>query len=217
MAAHVAGRDRQAPGTPPFDADREELRMPAREDRPLRAEEHLAVGREAADDVVAGVPGQPRRLAALGGDHVDVVVAVVAGRERDVLAIGREIRVLLLARVRRDPPGIPAVGVGHPDVVGVDERDLPLGDRRRGQQPRVGCVQGVRHDRDESDREHARDRRRRHPDSSHSRHGCLLAGCQIQWKDRMPVIRHRPPIIEQVTARGEPLPLAETPATRPGG
>ena len=138
---HVARGDRQATGDSAIDTDREELRMPAREGRALRAEEHLAVGREAADDVVAGMPGQPRRLAPLGGDHVDVVVAVVAGREGDVLAVGREIRVLLLAGVRRHPPGILAVGIGHPDVVGIGERDLPFGDRRRGQQPRVRCVE----------------------------------------------------------------------------
>ena len=127
-------------GTPPVDADGEELGVPAREDRPLRAEEHLAVGREAADDVVAGVPGQPRRLAPFDRDHVDVDVAVVAGGEGDVLAVGREVRVLLLAGVRGQPPRVGPVGAGHPDVVGVDERDLPLGDRRRREQPGVGRV-----------------------------------------------------------------------------
>ena len=67
-------------GNAALDADGEELRMPPREDRPLRGEEHLAVGREAADDVVSGVPGQTPRLAPFDRDDVDVDVAVVARR-----------------------------------------------------------------------------------------------------------------------------------------
>ncbi len=88
------------------------------------------------------MPGQALRLAPFHRDHVDVDVAVVAGGEGDVLAVGSEMRVLLLAGMRGQPPGAGPIGIGHPDVVGVDERDLPLGDRRRRQQPGVGRVDG---------------------------------------------------------------------------
>ena len=97
--SHVGGRDRHWLGNTSRDADREELGVPAREDRALRAEQNFAVGGKPAHDVLAGVPGQPRRLAPLRGNHIDVHVAIIAGREGDVLAVRREVRVPLLARV----------------------------------------------------------------------------------------------------------------------
>ena len=56
--------------------------------------------------------------------------------------------------------GLRSVRVGHPDVVGIDERDLSLGDRRRLKQAGVGCLDGGRTDRNhrQSDRESRRDR-----------------------------------------------------------
>ena len=78
--AHVAGRNRKRLGNASLDAHGKELRMPARKDRALRGEEHLAVGREAPDDVVSGMPRQALGLAPFHRNHVDVNVAVVTAR-----------------------------------------------------------------------------------------------------------------------------------------
>ena len=142
-------------GTPPLHVDHEELGMPAREDRSLRAEDDLACRSEAADDVVAGMPCQTSRLAAFGGDHINIDISVVTAGERDVPSVRREVRVLLGPGVRCDSPGVRSIGSGHPDVIGVDERDLALGDRRRREQPGVADSRRRRANRDyrQSDRE----------------------------------------------------------------
>ena len=158
-------------GNAPLHRHGEELRMPTREDRPLRGEEHVPLGSEAADQVVAGVPGQPGRLAAVDGNRVNVEVAVVRRGERDRLAVGRESRPALHARVRGQPARSRAVGLGRPDVVGVDERDLAHGDRRRGQQPRVARIDGPSRGRRRRNSDRACDYGpRKHPERSAPRH-----------------------------------------------
>ena len=79
-------------------------------------------------------------LPPVGGDGVDVDVAVVLGAEGDGLAVGREDGVRLDADVGGEPAGVLAVEVGDPEVVGVDEGDSLGRDRRHGQEPGVGDV-----------------------------------------------------------------------------
>ena len=98
--------------------------------RPRRAgaaggEDHAgAVGGPAAHLVRQRVPGQAHGLAAGRGHHVDVGVAVVLARERHQAAVGREMGIGLGAGEGGQAPGVAAVAVDDPDVVGVHEGDL---------------------------------------------------------------------------------------------
>ena len=86
--------------------------------------------RPAERDVGIGMPRQPLRHAALGGDHEHVGVAVVLAGERDPFAVGRERRIRLDARPRRQSPRL-AAGARHaPEIAGEDEDDLRGAERR---------------------------------------------------------------------------------------
>ena len=105
----------------------------------------LPVGRESLDDVGAGMPGEPRRHAALGRDDVDVGVAVVLRAERD-RSVGRERRIRFQAVVGRQPPDGAAVQARRPEVSGVDERDLLAvgrGLRKEARIRDVDCCSGA--------------------------------------------------------------------------
>ena len=84
--------------------------------RAVRGPGHDDVVRpHAVAEVVAGVGrgvGQAHRLAAVGGDGVDLRVAVVLAGEGDRAAVGREARKHFIARVRRQPSGL-AARSGH--------------------------------------------------------------------------------------------------------
>ena len=70
-------------------------------------------------------------------DRVDVRVPIVLGAERDQVPVRGKDRVGLDADVAGQPAGVLAVSAGDPQVVGVDERDVPGGHRRHGQQAGV--------------------------------------------------------------------------------
>ena len=84
--------------------------------RAVRGPGHDDVVRpHAVAEVVAGVGrgvGQAHRLAAVGGDGVDLRVAVVLAGEGDRAAVGRKARKHFIARVRRQASGL-AARSGH--------------------------------------------------------------------------------------------------------
>ena len=55
-----------------------------------REEDRLAVRREAANGISAGMPGEPGWRAAGRGDGIDVEIAVVLSTEGDGLAVGEK-------------------------------------------------------------------------------------------------------------------------------
>ena len=131
-AAPAASRPRRSTGTVQKRGRR------GRRRGPRRREEHArAVGRPALHQVGAGMPGEPRRLAAVGRHHVDVGVAGVLRAERQRAAVGRELRMARLALEARDPPGRAAGALHDPDVAGVGKRDVRGAHRRHAQHARV--------------------------------------------------------------------------------
>ena len=131
-------RDRQLRRHPAGQRHREQLAVPGREDVAVRREQdRIALRREPADHVRAGVVRQPGGRAAVHRQGVHVGVAVVLGAEREERAVRREDRVRLDAEVGGQPLGVLAVEVGGPQVFAVDERDLLRADGRHRQQPRV--------------------------------------------------------------------------------
>ncbi len=71
--------------------------------------------------------GEPQRLAAQRRHGVDVGVAVVVGAEGDRRAVRREAWERLLAAGGAEALGCSAGLRHHPDVAGVDEGDVRLG------------------------------------------------------------------------------------------
>ena len=128
-----------------LDGHGEELRKAAGEHRARRGEEdRLAVGGEALDDVGARMPGQALRHAALGGDDVDVGIAFVLSGEGDPVAVGREGGARFDADVGGQALHVAAVRVAGPQIVGVDEGDLPGADGGFSQEPGVVNVESGR-------------------------------------------------------------------------
>ena len=83
------------------------------------AEEQVAVGGPVAEPFARRVMGDASGHSALGGDHVDVAVAVIVSDERDLAAVGRKTR----DRLRR-PRERRGAGRSHP-------RPAPARDRCR--------------------------------------------------------------------------------------
>jgi hypothetical protein len=83
---------------------------------------------------VRRIEGQLLGLAAIGGHHVDLFVAVVLAGEGDPLAIGRELREQFHAGVRGQPRGRAAGRVHHPQVAAVAEDDAVVVNVRKAQQ-----------------------------------------------------------------------------------
>ncbi len=80
---------------------------------------------------------------ATGRRHdIDIDVAVVVGLEGDAVAVGREAGEPLLAGGRAQPRGYPA-GLGNdPDIAGVHEGDMGVGDVGVTQHPRIDLGRG---------------------------------------------------------------------------
>ena len=68
------------------------------------------------------------RIAAFGGDNINVIIAVVLSRKGNPFAIGRELREKLQARMRRDAPRDAARARHQPKVAGVAENYLVFRD-----------------------------------------------------------------------------------------
>ncbi len=91
------------------------------------------------------------RHAAAGGNHIDLLIAVVLSGEGDPLSIGRKLRKHFNARMGRQPDGRPTSGWRGPKVAGVSEdyavavdvgkaQQLCLGmDRVKAEQPKDEC------------------------------------------------------------------------------
>ena len=107
-------------------------------------EDAPAVWRPVEDPVAARMVCDSRWCAAQGRDDVDVVVAVVVAAEGDVRAVGREPREGLFPGRRAQLAGRAALLGHHPDVAGVDEGDLRLGDVGIAQHPGVDLGPGRR-------------------------------------------------------------------------
>jgi hypothetical protein len=139
VGREVAGarrRHRQRHRQTAVDGDEVEARVGDVDAVAQGAEEHLAAVRRPADDLVvvapAGRQGPARRVigeltggAAAGGDHVDLLVAVVLAGEGDALAVGGELGKELETGMGGQPPGGAAAGRGQPQVAGVAE-DHPV-------------------------------------------------------------------------------------------
>ncbi len=74
--------------------------------------------------------GNAGQVAARGRHHVDVGVAVVVAAECDAAAVGREAGERLLPGRGAQSSGRSAALLDHPDVAGVDEGDVRVGDVR---------------------------------------------------------------------------------------
>ncbi len=137
IAGLEAVRDRQLLGHAAGQRHGEQLHVPVAEDLAVGIEQDFAVRREAANEVGAGMPGEPRHRAPGQWDRVDVGVAVVLGAEGDGLAVRRKDGVRFDADVASEPADVGAVEVGDPQVVGVDEGDVLGADGRLGEQAGV--------------------------------------------------------------------------------
>src|SRR5262249_17443471 len=93
----------------------------------VAAEDDLLAVRRPVDDLIRiGMPGEPARLPALGGDDVDIAVAVVLARERNGFSVRREAREVLRAGVARQAPGAPAGIRDLPEIALGREHDRVL-------------------------------------------------------------------------------------------
>jgi hypothetical protein len=98
------------------------------------------------------MPGEPLRLAAVGGHDVDVRVASVVRAEGDRAAVWRKLGILGFTLQAREPARRPAGAIDDPDVAAVREGNLPVADgrgaeqaglsRRERRQRRDGAEQG---------------------------------------------------------------------------
>ena len=145
---------------------------------PERPEEHRpAVRRPVVDLVVVAPPRRERparrvvgelpRHAAGGGDHVDLLVAVVLPGERDARPVGREPREELQPGMRRQPDRRPAVGRRRPEVAGVAEDHPVAVDVRKAEQFRLRCAGRRRAERQRRHQNGGARRRRECGSSSH--------------------------------------------------
>ena len=137
-AREAAGGQRDHRRQAAVDGNRPELLLAHREARPRALEAHrFAVGLPVDHPVVQGMPGQPPRLAARGGDHVDVVVAVIVAREGDPLAVGGELGLALVAHEPGETSRLAAAGGDRPQVASLHEDDRVAVDVGIAQQTHV--------------------------------------------------------------------------------
>ncbi len=83
----------------------------------------LAVGREAAGEVVGAVEREPARLAALRRHQEQVIVTVPIGGEDDPAAVRAVARLNISRRVHRDPGGAAALGGNGPEIAEIGEAE----------------------------------------------------------------------------------------------
>ena len=148
--------DFQHPGLAALDGNGEELGIgPVGREARRNEEDGFSVGRESLNDVGGRVPGQALGNASSGRDDIDVRVAVVLAAEGDERPVGGKGRQHFDADVGGQPPDVPALEVGRPEVIGIDEGDAVGRDGRLGQKLRVCRIDGREpngtghHDKDE--------------------------------------------------------------------
>src|SRR5262249_16448924 len=81
--------------------------------------------------------GEPMRQTAAGRNRVDILIAVVVSGEGERVSVRGKAREHFLSPRRAETGGGAAGFWNHPDVAGVDERNLPGRDRRVATHPRV--------------------------------------------------------------------------------
>jgi hypothetical protein len=134
-----------------------ELTRPAVGDLAVGYEQHaLAVHAPPRHDVRCRVPGEPTRLTAFDGHHVDVGVVVIVRGKRDPLAVRRKMRCVFGGRMGRELHRVAAVAVAHPDVPGIDEGEMILRDRGLAQKAGGRVVRCMQHDTSAEQRDHDR-------------------------------------------------------------
>ena len=134
--------------------------MPVGEDvAPGTEEDCAAVWGERADGVGIGMPGQSRRDASSYGHDVDIGIAVVLSVERNPLAVGGKDGTGLDPLVGCQPARMRAVHIRHPQIVGVDERDVVTTDGRLAEEFCAGGVDRSGHGRRENERREGNDRK----------------------------------------------------------
>src|SRR5690349_14747963 len=92
------------------------------------------------------MPRESLRLAAVGGDDVDVEVAGVLAAKRDPSSVGREVRVCCLSLKTRQASRAATGTWCDPDVVSVSETDLSGTDGWGAQQSGLTAVTILRSD-----------------------------------------------------------------------
>jgi hypothetical protein len=135
-----------------------------------RPAEHLVViaaARRQRADVV--VERQLARCAAVDADHEYLAVAAVFAGEGDPASVGRELGEELEPRMGGQSARAAAAGVHHPDVAGIDERDLVAMDVGVAQQ--AGLDGGPARDRRLAGRGRRWQRRGHGEDGRHGRGG----------------------------------------------
>jgi len=156
--AQLAGGQRQHLGIAAVDGDLEQTVEPVPERSPAGAEQHgLAVGIPVEHAVIARVVGQAPGLAAGGGDHEDIVVAIVVAGEGHAAAVRRKFGEAFLTRVGGQLAGHAALAGDDPQVPGIGEDHLVAVDVGMMQQPRVGrrCERRGAQNRREREKHHA--------------------------------------------------------------
>lgn len=91
-----------------------------------RNDDSLAIGSPIQRLIVTGVEGKLTRLAAGRGNHIHVVVAGAIAGECDPLPIRREAWGEVIGNVCRQTVAVGPVGIGHPNVIVIGERDAPV-------------------------------------------------------------------------------------------
>ena len=130
--------ERQGFGQAAIEADRVEPTEPGVKSVTAGKIQDVVGIREPVDDFVvdahalgeasaAGVDRKLLRVAAFGGDDINVKIAVVLSRECNPFAVGRELREKFQARMRCDAPRHPARARHQPQVAGVAENNLVFG------------------------------------------------------------------------------------------
>ena len=118
--------------------DFEKLPDPIRETLPPRCKDDALTVRPPAHHAIRrAVKSHAPWLAARDGHHVDVLVALVVSRERNLAAIRRKARPAFLAARRTQPQRRAPVLRREPDVARIGKRDVLPGNRRHPHQPRI--------------------------------------------------------------------------------
>ncbi len=132
-----------------------ELTRSAVGDLAVGHEQHaLAVDAPPRHDVRRRMPGEPARLTAFDGHHIDVRVVVIVGGKRDPFAVRRKVRRVFGRRMGGDLHRVAAVAVAHPDVPAIDEGEMILRDCGLAQKAGGRVFRCMQHDTSTEERDH---------------------------------------------------------------
>ena len=123
-AAQIGLGQRKGRGQPALGRDRVELPELRGDSIAPRLEEDVPIGRPPLHDIRRRMPGEPRRLSALGRHEIDVRVAPVLAGKRDPAPVRAEGGVGLGAVGAGEPCRVAPVAPDQPEVVGVGEDDV---------------------------------------------------------------------------------------------